>query len=725
MHNSFFRINMQNIDNYEEICVNQKMKIEDKLYYVQVLQHFRIELENFMGYFNIILLKTKKHYRFFYRGGVKKDSFVFNQPHSVLFYFEGVRDISEFTVIPENHQSPYIQQDDLFLKNGYSQFMISQDLLHLKNRLKEAYGLDYCQNNESNLLCFGMYNYADLELLEAFDKNNDKKVGILWGGSDIMLKTKLRSRILKLVIEKNYENFAMSDYILDKLEHLGVKNKKKVCVSFCWNDRNYLKKRDNRANSIFIYDGIGKDRRKDEIYNKKLVDKFTEMVSSCPIVRTSAGAFIKNIEDTIANSFVSLRLTQYDGNANSAQECGMLGIPVISNQAMNHCVSWQSLEEITKKVAYIRKNNVHIDWRKDGVNLLFISNDEIGKGGGATFTFQFMKYLEKRGFNIWGIFLAHKEGENSSEKITVDPMNQTIQMHFNTKKKWRILEKLEKVEDSNFRSFMTLNYSLILRSYIPMKDFRELQAVNPNILFFIPGVFKNGLDGDWKKMSEEKILRHLNLSNFKIANEAPSFCNSSLTRTIYQKYGIPDVGVLEINLLQMQASCKKWEDSERNIDYLCVVSDVKRQIKNVRLFYELRKRLPGKFCLISGEKVEKKVADIEYIEGVPHDKLDKYYQRAKILVSPSFFDSMSNTVLEAINCGCFVLISENQGVYVSSDHIVRDYAVEAWEKRCLEVADILQKNPEKAEEIRRNTRRALLEKSWEVEIRVLQLLSKN
>lgn len=92
--------------------------------------------------------------------------------------------------------------------------------------------MDYCQNNETNLLCFGLYNYADLELLEAFNKNNDKRIGILWGGSDIMLKTKLRSRILKLVIEKNYENFAMSDYIWDKLERLGVKNKMKVCVSF-------------------------------------------------------------------------------------------------------------------------------------------------------------------------------------------------------------------------------------------------------------------------------------------------------------------------------------------------------------------------------------------------------------------------------------------------------------------------------------------------------------
>jgi glycosyltransferase involved in cell wall biosynthesis len=714
-------MNMDDQNNYEEICINHKKKIENKLYYLECAQHFRLELENFVGYVNIILPKMKKHYRFFYRGGIKEDFFTFEEKMNFLFYFEGIQDISEFMVSPIETPNTYIQQDNLFLNDGYCQFMISQDLLHLKNKMRGAYGLDYYQNNESNLLYFGMYNYADLELLEAFGKNNDKKVGILWGGSDIMLKTKLRSRILKIIIDKNYENYAMSDFIWDKLENLGVKNKKKVCVSFCWNDKNYLRKRENRANSIFIYDGIGKDCRKDEIYNKKLVDKFTELVSSHPIIRTSSGGFIKNIENTIENSFVSLRLTRYDGNANSAQECGMLGVPVISNQAMNHCISWSSLEEIVKKVGYIRKNNVRIYWRKDGVNLLFISNDEIGKGGGATFTYQFMKYLEKRGFNIWGIFLAHKDGNN--EKIIVDSTNRTIQMHFNTKRKWRILDKLEKIEDSNFQNFMKTNYKLVLRSYIPMKDFRNLQTINPNIIFMIPGIFKNGLDGDWRKMDEEKILRYLNLSNFKIAHQITSFCNSNLTQTIYHKYGISNVGILEINLLKMQNHYKKWEDKERNIDYLCVVSDVKRQIKNVRLFYELRKRLQGKFCLISSEKVEKKVANIEYIEGLNYDKLEKYYQRSKILVSPSFFDSMSNTVLEAINCGCFVLISVNQGVYVTSDHIVCDYAIETWKKRCLEVMEMW-KNGQTVE-IRKKTRDALLEKSWEVEIRVLEILSKN
>ena len=721
---------MQNEQNYEEISINEKRKIEDKFYFVKDLENFRIEFFNFMGYLNITLPNNNKYYRFFYRGGIKDDLFLFNQKQSFIFYFEGIRNISEFKIIPVNYHSSYIHQDDLFLNNGYNQYMISQDLIHLKNRLKEAYKLDYYQNNESNLLYFGMYNYSDLELLEAFGKNNDKKVGILWGGSDIMLKTKLRSRILKIVIDKNYENYAMSDYIWDKLERLGVKNKKKVCVSFCWNDSNYLKKRNNKRQNIFIYDGIGKDRKKDEIYNKKLVDNFIENCSSskylsnCPIIRTSSDKFIKNIDNIIANSFVSLRLTNYDGNANSAQECGMMGIPVISNQEMNHCISWKRVDEIVKKVEYIRKNNVKIYWQKEGVNLLFISNDEIGKGGGATFTFQFKKYLEKRGFNIWILFLAHKEG--NSETIMVDSKNSTIQMHFNTKKKWQILEKLQKIECSFFQKFMTLDYKIILRSYIPMKDFRELQAINTKIIFFIPGIFKNGLDGDWRKMGEEKILHHLNLSNFKIANEIPSFCNSRLTQNIYQKYGIPDVGILEINLLQMQSTYKRWEDSERNIDYLYVVSDVKRQIKNVSLFYELRKKLAGKFCLISGEKIDKKPKlDIEYVEKIQYDKLEKYYQRSKILISPSFFDSMSNTVLEAINNGCYVLISENQGVYVQKEHIVSDYTVQTWDKKCLEVLEMWQKDIRKVEEIRNNTRDALLKKSWEVEVKVLEILSKN
>jgi hypothetical protein len=105
---------MENLDNYEEITINEKRKIEDKLYYLQGLQNFRIEFHNFLGFLNIILPKIKKHYRFFYRGGIKEDLFLFQQTQSFILYFEGIRDISEFTVNPINYKSFYITNDDLF-----------------------------------------------------------------------------------------------------------------------------------------------------------------------------------------------------------------------------------------------------------------------------------------------------------------------------------------------------------------------------------------------------------------------------------------------------------------------------------------------------------------------------------------------------------------------------------------------------------------------------------
>ena len=44
----------------------------------------------------------------------------------------------------------FIKQDELFLKEGYNQFIISNDLIHLKNRIKGSHGLDYYKNDENS-----------------------------------------------------------------------------------------------------------------------------------------------------------------------------------------------------------------------------------------------------------------------------------------------------------------------------------------------------------------------------------------------------------------------------------------------------------------------------------------------------------------------------------------------------------------------------------------------
>jgi len=685
-------------------------KIEDKFYCVKNIQNFILKLHNFTGYINIIIPKGKKHYRF-YLHYISEDAFTFPIIFSSIFiYFEGN---GEFMINKIDYENPYINIDDLFINYGYKQFIISQDLLHLKNKLKNAYNLDYYQENRiEGTLLFGLYNNIDLQILDKIDRK--EKVGILWGGSDIMLNSKIRNKVLKIIIERGYDNYAMSDYILNKLDNLGIKNKKKICVSFCWNDKNYKDdKDDNDDTHIFIYDGIGNNNKKNEIYGKKIVDKICLLNSQLyPIVKTST-SYIKNILPVYKKSFVSLRLTKYDGNANTAQECGMFGIPVISNQDMNHCISWKNSHEIIKKINYIKNNRIKIYWKKDKINLLFISNDKIGKGGGATFTYRLTKYLEKRGFNIWSVYLNNTNNMNNTAKIE----GNIIKINLNMKKSWKIMDKLLSIENKEFKEFLGRNYKIILRSYIPLEELQTFQK--SEIIFMIPGIFKNNLDNDWKKLDVKNIFNFLNLSNFSIANKINSFCNSSFTQNIYQKYGTT-TNVLEINLLQMVE--KNWENN-REIDYLFVVSDIKRNIKNLKLFIELRNRLSGKFCIISGEKVDKKVDGIEYIEGLEEDKLEKYYQKSKILLNTSFFDSMSNAVLEGIKYGCFVLVSENNGIkdYIGSEHIIEGYEIDKWEKRCLEVIEMI--NHGESEVIRKNTFKKLLEKSWEVEIKLLELLS--
>ena len=254
---------------------------------------------------------------------------------------------------------------------------------------------------------------------------------------------------------------------------------------------------------------------------------------------------------------------------------------------------------------------------------------------------------------------------------------------------------------------------VILRSYIPLKELEKMDGLD--MIFMVPGVFKNNLDGDWRVKGD--IVGYLNMSNFKVASKITSYSNSRLTRDIYRRYGMDEMGLMEVNLLQMG---DYYGDGERDIDFLMVVSDVGRDIKNVNLFYELRKHLKGKFCLVSGERVERRVKGVDYVEGLGEGEVERYYRRSKVLINCSFFDSMSNTVLEGIKNGCYVLVSENNGIvdYIGKENIVSGYDVRDWVKVCGGVMGRWGRLD------RRGNFERLREKSWEVEIRLLELLSK-
>jgi len=498
----------------------------------------------------------------------------------------------------------------------------------------------------------------------------------------------------------------MSKKIFNKLKELGITNIEKVTISFCWNDlhykirtRNYSKKQ-----NIYIYDGLDKSAKKKIIYNQEIVDNIiNELGDNFNYYRSSDG-YREDIINLYKDSFVSLRLTEYDGNANSAQECGMLGIPVISNQSMNHCISWKNKDEIISKIRYIYDKNIKLYWEKDGINLLFISNDLPGKGGGATFTGHLKDYLMERGFNIWEIYLVHSEN-NETE---LDGKRYIIK--FNHKKKLDFTEWISLATNINkdFRDFVRKGFKIILRSSVSI----ELNVLNKyDVIFLSPGIYKNDLEGEYE-------MKYINNSNLKTSSLFETYANSVLTQRIFYKFGMNEVGLLEINLLQMK---EMKEYNERDIDFIFVVSNIDRKIKNAKLFFELAKRIDKKFVLISADNIKIGIPKVEI--AINPENLNSYYKRAKCLINCSYFDSMSNVVLEAINNGCHILVSEQNGIvdYVGDmrpKFVVEGYDIRVWEERML---DVLRGWGEMLDD-RKRLLDILRRKSWEVEIKLLELL---
>ncbi|MDG5467817.1 glycosyltransferase family 4 protein [Deltaproteobacteria bacterium IMCC39524] len=62
---------------------------------------------------------------------------------------------------------------------------------------------------------------------------------------------------------------------------------------------------------------------------------------------------------------------------------------------------------------------------------------------------------------------------------------------------------------------------------------------------------------------------------------------------------------------------------------------------------------------------------VDFLGYVPHEQLPEFYQKAELFVQPSFYEGMSNTVLEAMACGLPVIASGEGG----REELLRDNAL--------------------------------------------------
>lgn len=245
----------------------------------------------------------------------------------------------------------------IFNKKNIKQVYISNDLLFFKNNIMNNYNLsNIIQSKTDPAIFFGMYNINDyLNLL-----NHQGEKYILWGGSDIDQRFQNSQKIIKNIVEiKGLIHFAISDSIYNRLLQVNIKS---TLINFSLVDQNIFNPSNINYNlikskKIYIYDG--NKNSNPLIYNKKLIEEIVNKISNKYTFIYSSDLSLPNNKmiHIYSQCFMGIRLCENDGNANTVQEMGLLGLPVLHNSPYPNSVPWiNDLDLICEKIDYIYNN---------------------------------------------------------------------------------------------------------------------------------------------------------------------------------------------------------------------------------------------------------------------------------------------------------------------------------------------------------------------------------
>ena len=247
-----------------------------------------------------------------------------------------------------------------FNKIGIKQIYVSKDLSFFKQKIQKIYNLVDISNPSESALFFGMYNISDYsELIE-----HQGAKYIIWGGSDIDLRFSASSQIVPKVAKlKGVSHFAISKSVYLRLEDQGIKS---TLINFSLVDQNIFNPSNidysiTQPKTIYIYNG--NKTSNPLIYNQELVNKIVEKLSGKYEFIFSSDINIPNnrMTEIYSQCFMGIRLCQNDGNANTVQEMGLLGLPVLHNGLLPNSVQWtlgpdESVDLLCEKIDYIYKN---------------------------------------------------------------------------------------------------------------------------------------------------------------------------------------------------------------------------------------------------------------------------------------------------------------------------------------------------------------------------------
>jgi hypothetical protein len=221
---------------------------------------------------------------------------------------------------------------------------VSEGLYMFESRFKSHFNLTSYKNVDEPCIFFGIYTNDDLKLLS---DHKGLKI-IVYGGSDVNFENK--HMIDNIDFVKNLDNvisISISKCILNRLNSVGIKS---IYCVLNLVDKNIFKPISNKtkSNKIFIFNGqtTGREKIYGEQYYKGVIKKLEENGHDFDFVFSNTlNEKYENMPNIYGKCFVMLRLTKYDGNANSVQECEAMNIPVVHNNS-EYGIKWNTVNDV-------------------------------------------------------------------------------------------------------------------------------------------------------------------------------------------------------------------------------------------------------------------------------------------------------------------------------------------------------------------------------------------
>lgn len=571
--------------------------------------------------------------------------------------------------------------------NNIKYICISKSLKHFEKRIINKFKLlEY--NNLSdkfeNTLFFGLYDKYDYYKIF----NHLGNIHLMWGGTDTNINYKIRFKVLYKISEYlNIKHVVISEYIANSLDKFNIKY---TMIYLNIVDTNIFKPLEQLGKNIYIYNGFTKGN--EEIYNKSLYEQIMQKIPEFNyILSNNLSVDYEQMPNIYSKCFIGLRLTNYDGNANTVQEFNAMNIPIIFNGIGG--IKWSNIDDIidtikkynisTKflkinnestdinfndilhnknKLVHIMKNYdevVKINFYDDSPNynleliyknidnfynlfksynkILFICGDYPGYGGAATNCDKLQDFFISKGNITYAIYFNYigeenvKYAENNKFKI-VDQKN--------------LSNELKKINIKPDLIILKSNISINLKEFFDCP-----------IIFLIPGIFTDKLNKYYTKLNKDEYDKYINKNIItQINNSDISFSNSLNTQKIlYENYKI----ITYLFYSSFVSFYKKKINFDNNFntrkyDFGIIISNFNRNIKNIEKSIKFLK--DKKNVILIGKNSNKYIEyGFDCFDLLDNVEINEQYKNIKYIIQNSFYESCSNVKIEAIMNGCEII----------------------------------------------------------------------